>query len=159
MYDLAQLEQRVVLKKKKYIRLLYMALVKFMYFSYNVLLEYYHIKCRSTLQSHSQIRIPYSGKFLRGRNFCNFHNQKLHVAHENEFSRKFLSPKNFLAADKLRKPSTMSSNGGSSTCNLTENWPHWANCRNFSRPTYDQLTCSRRSCNWILRVSSLHLAR
>ena len=58
-----------MLKKKKYIRLLYMALVKFMYFSYNVLLEYYHIKCRSTLQSHSQIRIPYSGKFLRGRTF------------------------------------------------------------------------------------------
>ena len=39
----------------------------------------------------TQLHIPYSGKFLRGRSFRNFHDQT--PARENLFPRKFLPPK------------------------------------------------------------------
>ena len=90
--------------------------------------------------------LPYSGKFLRGRNFYDET-----PARENLFPRKFFL-QNVLADESSTVPSSCRSS------KLSESWPilsskHRANCGNFLWPTINSL-----NCEYILGVSSLPLA-
>ena len=106
---------------------------------------------RAWVQENTVVEM-YSGKFLRGRNFRNFHDQT--PARENLFPRNFLPPK-FLG-DKLRTPNTvcLSPRSSKSTEKLSQNHRAWTiqypayymlslhrtNCGNYSRPTITRLS-------------------
>ena len=98
------------------------------------------------------MQILYSGKFLRGRKFCDFRDQTptcKNFSYENVYLQKVY------ADNELRKLSTLSSSHGFSNSN--REWTHFV-VETLSKlqkffSTYDQLACHRRNCKWILGFS------